>query len=142
MGLKASRKSGTPPPAEPPMERSWALAASVLLPALALLLTGVWRSWLTAFFLSVSSPEKRANVTGTLSPCFRKAVSGESGLGPENSWEEMWLPWVLLSILLGTPAVFLDASEEMELGMGCKVGEGGGEGPLAEQSWRGPRPWP
>ncbi|MEJ1284841.1 fibroblast growth factor receptor 4 [Cricetulus griseus] len=52
-----------------------------------------------------------------------KAVSGESGLGPENSWEEMWLPWVLLSILLGTPAVFLDASEEMELGMGCK-GEG------------------
>ncbi|XP_035297433.1 fibroblast growth factor receptor 4 [Cricetulus griseus] len=27
----------------------------------------------------------------------------------------MWLPWVLLSILLGTPAVFLDASEEMEL---------------------------
>ncbi|ERE80488.1 fibroblast growth factor receptor [Cricetulus griseus] len=46
---------------------------------------------------------------------LKKAVSGESGLGPENSWEEMWLPWVLLSILLGTPAVFLDASEEMEL---------------------------
>lgn len=42
-------------------------------------------------------------------------VSGKSGLGPENSWEEMWLLLVLLSILLGTPALFLEASEEMEL---------------------------
>ncbi|CAO2596154.1 Fibroblast growth factor receptor 4, partial [Lemmus lemmus] len=45
----------------------------------------------------------------------RKVVSRKSGLGPENSWKEMWLLSALLSILLGTPALFLEASEEMEL---------------------------
>lgn len=58
-------------------------------------------------------------------PCFRKVVSGKSGLGPENSWEEMWLLLVLLSTFQGTPTLSLEASEEMEQGMASKVGEGG-----------------
>lgn len=41
-------------------------------------------------------------------------VSGKSGLGPENSWKEMWLLLALLSIFQGTPAFSLEASEEME----------------------------
>ncbi|XP_028627816.1 fibroblast growth factor receptor 4 [Grammomys surdaster] len=43
-----------------------------------------------------------------------KVVSGKSGLGPENSWEEMWLLLALLSIFQGTPTLSLEASEEME----------------------------
>lgn len=94
------------------MGRLWALATAALVSALALLLSG-WGldELLTAFSLH-----------------FRKVVSGKSGLGPENSWKEMWLLSALLSILLGTPALFLEASEEMELGMASKVGKGGREG--------------
>lgn len=109
------------------MGRPWALAAAVLGSALALL-PADWGLDEAADCFPSASPEKRAHVTGTLSPCFRKVVSGKSGLGPENSREEMWLLLVLLSILLGTPALFLEASEEMELGMASKVGEGGREG--------------
>lgn len=58
-------------------------------------------------------------------PSFRKVVSGKSGLGPENSWKEMWLLLALLSIFQETPAFSLEASEEMEQGMASKAGEGG-----------------
>lgn len=37
----------------------------------------------------------------------------------------MWLLLALLSIFQGTPALSLEASEEMEQGMASKVGEGG-----------------
>lgn len=54
-------------------------------------------------------------------------------MGPENSRKEMWLPLALLSILLGTPALSLEATEEMELGMASKVGEGGRDGRYSHQ---------
>ena len=60
-----------------------------------------------------------------ISLCFRKGVSGKSGPDPEISWKEMWLLLALLSIFQGTPALSLEASEEMEQGMASKVGEGG-----------------
>lgn len=37
----------------------------------------------------------------------------------------MWLLLTLLSVFQGTPALSLEASEEMEQGMASKVGEGG-----------------
>lgn len=58
-------------------------------------------------------------------PFFRKVVSGKSGLGPGNNWKEMWLLLALLGTFQGTPALSLEASEEMEQGMASKVEEGG-----------------
>lgn len=50
-----------------------------------------------------------------------------------SSRKEMWLLLALLGVLLGvpgSPALSLEVSEEMELGMATKVGEGGRGGHL------------
>ena len=50
-----------------------------------------------------------------------------------SSRKDMWLLLALLGVLVevpGAPALSLEASEEMELGMAFKVGEAGGGGHL------------
>lgn len=96
------------------------------------------------FLVSVSSSAKQeqrgskgVGLVGVLCPlCFRKAVIGGPAWVPESSRKEMRLLLVLLGVLLGAPgapALSFEASEETELGMASKKGEGGWGGKSGPQ---------